>query len=199
MLLATLAEYYGGGNRLNIGLMNREGKMRLFVAFNISAEVQRQIMVHQPPADEHIRPIDPGLMHVTLKFIGEANPAQIHGALQGLVNNRFESRLQSTGCFRLSGHRKILWLGVTGSEGLTNLHEAIDCALQPIGVDVETREYRSHLTLARCKGASAESIQFFLEANVCSRFFTVNEFILFSSEFIDGTLHYRQLNKYYLF
>ncbi len=172
--------------------------MRLFVAFNISAEVQRDIMVHQPAKGEHIRPIDPALMHVTLKFIGEANPAQIHGALQSLVHKCFESRLQSTGSFSLSGHRKILWLGVTGSEGLTNLHEAIDCALQAVGVRAEARDYRPHLTLARCKGASAASIQPFLEASVCSLSFTVNEFFLFSSEVIDGILYYRQLHNYRL-
>jgi len=172
--------------------------MRLFVAFKIPQAVQREAMAHQPQADEHIRSIDPGLMHVTLKFIGEANATEIHGALQGRVNKSFESRLQGAGCFHLSGQRKKLWLGVTGSEGLTNLHGAIDCALQPIGVDVETREYRPHLTLARCKGASAESIQPFLQAKVCSRSFTVNEFYLFSSEVMDGILHYRQLHRYHL-
>ncbi len=172
--------------------------MRLFVAFKIPHAVQREAMAHQPQADEHIRPIDPRLMHVTLKFIGEANATKIHGGLQGLVIKSFESRLQGTGCFRLSGQRKILWLGVTGSEGLTRLHEAIDCALQAVGVSLEAREYRPHLTLARCKGAGAESIQPFLQANVCSRSFTVNEFYLFSSEVMDGILHYRQLHRYHL-
>ncbi len=170
--------------------------MRLFVAFNIPQALRREVKAYQPAEGAHVKPIDSRLMHVTLKFIGQANPSDIHAVLQGLVNNRFESRLQHTGCFNLSGHRKILWLGVTGSEGLTNLHEAIDVALQPIGVKSEARDYRPHLTLARCKGASAADIQPFLEVNVCSQPFTVNEFFLFSSEVLEGVLHYRQLHNY---
>lgn len=91
----------------------------------------------------------PSNFHITTKFIGsweEQRLAEVNAALRSLRGREpFSVRLAGINFFPHS-----LWAGVEGA-GLASLAAATEEALSRIGVEVETRAYSPHLTLARIK------------------------------------------------
>lgn len=86
-------------------------------------------------------------LHLTLLFLGdqpadrvkdiEAAAAGIHGKTCTLALDRF-------GWFPRAG---VVWLGGKAPEPLTELAEELRAALQPLGLQFDTRPFRPHVTL----------------------------------------------------
>ena len=171
--------------------------MRLFVAFNIPANLAREAMACQPSAEENIRLSPMANLHVTLHFLGDANAALVHRALQTIQLDSFVACLNGTGQFSLSGNKKILWLGIDPSDALLSLHDAINKSLLDAGLGLSKQQYQPHLTLARCKsGYSEQSVNHFLNKEFEPSKFKVNGFSLFNSEVCEGTQVYTCLHSY---
>src|ERR1700681_3398212 len=99
------------------------------------------------------RPTAPGLLHLTLAFLGDQPSARIE-ALQrlagGIRANAFTLALDELGAFPRSG---IAWLGASAPRpGLSVLHGELAAALRTQGFPVDKRPYAPHLTLARRSG-----------------------------------------------
>ncbi len=109
-----------------------------------------------PPAVEHLRAVLPSWpsaherWHVTLAFLGEvADPAALLPGLAAACAGRvpLELRLAGSGAFGRGGP---VWVGVGGDgAGLTDLAGAVAQACRRLGVEVESRSYRPHLTVGR--------------------------------------------------
>ncbi|MEH6346982.1 MAG: RNA 2',3'-cyclic phosphodiesterase [Bermanella sp.] len=173
--------------------------MRLFIAFTLPADLIQQAMAYQPNADENIRLSSMANLHVTLHFLGDADPALVHTALQEIKMDSFEACLSGTGQFSLPGANKILWLGIEPCAALLKLHDAIAHLLTGEGIHLSKHQYQPHLTLARCQsGYSAQKINNFLDNNFKPCWFDVNQFSLFKSEVHDGKQVYTSLQSYML-
>ena len=130
--------------------------MRLFIGITPTGEA----LAHAAGAVDRISSTTPDMRwvsrerwHVTLAFLGEVDsdrvPALIarldavagsHGPLQGL-------RLAGAGTFR-----GVLWLGVKPTERHSpadRLARAVQREMRAVGIHVERRPWRAHLTLAR--------------------------------------------------
>ncbi|HYO81245.1 MAG TPA: RNA 2',3'-cyclic phosphodiesterase [Bryobacteraceae bacterium] len=103
----------------------------------------------------HVSWTRPYNLHVTLKFIGEwpePRLAELTSALQSVRGGgRLRIRLAGIGWLPNPHSPRILFSGVEGGEQLSLLARDTDAALVPLGVPVEKREYRPHLTLARIR------------------------------------------------
>src|SRR5438876_11611671 len=79
--------------------------------------------------------VDPGNLHLTLRFIGEVTEdvaADIDEALARVQARRFSLRLAGTGVF--GGNRpRALWVGVEREPDLVVLHGKIELALTRMG------------------------------------------------------------------
>lgn len=136
--------------------MNAEASLRLFLGLWPSAEVLEQL-VEQADAwtwPAPARRVAPQELHITLHFLGSI-PA---GALPSL---RAGLRAEWEGCV-LVLDRCAVWSGgvavLEASElpaPLERLHAALGEDLQELGVAVEGRRWRPHVTLAR-KAQGAE-------------------------------------------
>ena len=92
-------------------------------------------------------------MHVTLKFIGETDPANldpIRAALATVHSPRpVDMNFRGLGFFPHERQPRVLWCGVEASPNLPPLAASIADALVPIGFPHEERKFTPHLTLAR--------------------------------------------------
>src|SRR5712692_2277685 len=111
--------------------------------------------------------VDPGNLHLTLRFIGEIGEdlaADIDAALARLKARRFILQLAGTGVF--GGNRpQALWVGVERDPGLVQLHDKIELALIRVGLMPEPRRYAPHVTLARLRDPVLDQLGQFLAAH----------------------------------
>jgi len=126
-------------------------------------------------------------IHLTLRFIGDADDAQteaIKTALWTVKAASFEMRLESVGQFPPKGKPRVLWVGVTAPPALTGLHQRITTALAALGLPAEDYPFAPHITLARLKTPPApEATRPFFARHAAFNTdpFPVESFVLYSS------------------
>ena len=119
--------------------------MRTFVAVRPPARALDDLRAVLPAW-----PSAPERWHLTLAFLGEvADPAALAPALAAVCATHapLDLRLAGSGTFGRGGP---VWVGVGGDRaGLTGLAAAVAEACRGLGVEVERRPYRPHLTVGR--------------------------------------------------
>jgi 2'-5' RNA ligase len=130
--------------------------VRLFVALDLPENVRKALgelttrLESEFPKTRWVRPEG---MHITIKFIGETNPAKldsIHTALGTIHSSEpAEMNLRGVGFFPNERRPRVAWCGVEASRNLAQLAADASQALESLGVPTESREYVPHLTLAR--------------------------------------------------
>jgi 2'-5' RNA ligase len=110
--------------------------------------------------------VDPGNLHLTLRFIGEVGEdraADIAEALQRVRARPFDLQLAGAGVF---GDRpRALWVGVERSAELVALRDRIEHALVRAGLPPEPRKFSPHVTLARLRSPVLDRLTEFLAAH----------------------------------
>ena len=111
--------------------------------------------------------VDPGNLHLTLRFIGEIGEdvaADIDEALSRLRARRFTLQIAGTGVFGGEKPRN-LWAGVERSPELVGLRDKVEQALIRIGLAPEPRKFSPHVTLARLREPPLVKLHEFLVAH----------------------------------
>ena len=108
--------------------------------------------------------VDPGNLHLTLRFIGEIDEglaADVDEALARLKARKFALQLAGIGVF--GGSRPhALWVGVEKSPELVALRDKIEQALVRAGLEPEGRRFAPHITLARLRDPVLDQLGQFL-------------------------------------
>lgn len=97
-----------------------------------------------------LRPVSPSLVHITLKFLGDVDEAQlpqITSALDKLDCLSFDSHISGVNAFPGMKNPRVVWLGADGDYSC--LYSQIESLLSGIGFKKETRKFTSHATIAR--------------------------------------------------
>lgn len=127
--------------------------IRTFIAVEFDPAFREQIAEIQARfADLNLKLVDPELIHITLKFLGdveEASVPEILAALDSLVCEPFEARVEGLGAFPKPGNPRVLWLGGVGN--FEALHTQVERLLEPLGFEKDRRKFAPHATLARIK------------------------------------------------
>jgi len=130
--------------------------MRLFVALDLPEDVRRglhDLMGSLKKACPNARWVHPESMHITLKFIGHVPDEKREAIEQALLRivaaEPVDIAFRGLGFFPNERRPKVLWCGVQASPNLAALAADIENALEPAGVERESRAYVPHLTLAR--------------------------------------------------
>ena len=140
--------------------------IRAFVAFKINPETVENIAAARAQLKRHlpgVRWVAKENIHVTLKFLGEIDEAQIAPitrALEGAIRPfpRLTINAKGLGVFPDEKRPRILWVGLQGSR-LSALAPAVEKALEPVGFLSEKRGFAPHLTIGRWRqfqGSKAE-------------------------------------------
>ena len=136
--------------------------MRTFIAIEISAEIRAtlaQAQSHLKYSGADVKWVEPGNIHLTLKFLGEINEekcAKITAALDSIAKTiaPFEISLKDIGAFPKIDFPRVIWVGLDkGTRESIELAGKIDEALSKIGFAKETRPFAAHLTIGRVRSA----------------------------------------------
>jgi 2'-5' RNA ligase len=159
--------------------------MRLFVALPLPDDLRARLagMAGGVP---NARWVAPENLHLTLRFIGEADGAQardVDAALTRISVPAFSLSLAGVDHFGAGEKVRSLWAGVDESAELSRLHGKIEHALQQAGLPPEGRKFKAHVTLARFKRNPGAKLYTFLAHHALFRGtpFAVREFVLYSS------------------
>jgi 2'-5' RNA ligase len=132
--------------------------VRLFVALDLPEAVRRalaELIANLAPKSSGARWVKAENLHVTLKFIGHVDGDKLRPIQDALAALRSAEpvnlEFHGIGFFPNEYHPRVVWCGVQASPNLSALAADIDRALEPLGVEPETRPYTPHLTLARFK------------------------------------------------
>jgi RNA 2',3'-cyclic 3'-phosphodiesterase len=95
-------------------------------------------------------------LHLTVKFLGyrpEETIGETEAALRAAVSGfrAFAVTVTDFGAFPSPKRARILWLGVSPDPKLQRLYEEIDRALERLGLELEKRAFKPHITVARIK------------------------------------------------
>lgn len=132
--------------------------MRLFLAINPPEPVRERIAAGTEALRgvEGIRWVPPDQVHLTLKFIGEADGDSERAIAEALAwaavaHGPFEARLGAPGAFPNLRRPRVVWIGLDQSPELAALQGDLEDALADLGIEREERPFRPHLTLGRAR------------------------------------------------
>ena len=132
--------------------------MRVFTGIQLAAGPREKLLRELKPfhkAGTPIRWTEERNIHLTLKFIGEAEPAlaQRIGAALGDAPRPapFRLRLRGFGKFPGGDELHVLWAGVEESAELNALFAGMEEELAALGIAREARPFHPHVTLGRNK------------------------------------------------
>src|SRR5665648_79552 len=127
--------------------------IRAFVAVDIPVEFAGAIVeIQEKFAPYNLKFVKPGIMHITLKFLGgidERAIDKICKALSTISCESFDAEIKGVGVFPKPDHITVIWLGMEGN--FDALSREVDDVLKPLGFGMEKRRFTAHATLARVK------------------------------------------------
>ena len=131
--------------------------MRLFTAIDIPSDVKAALAALidrlRPLAKLHWIPVEK--LHITTKFMGEWPETRLDELTRALSAVRssgpVEIAIRRIGWLPNPRSARMLYAGVEASEALTALAAATEQAAAGVGVAVEDRIFRPHVTLARTR------------------------------------------------
>ena len=122
--------------------------MRLFAAIQLSDEMKGSItgtMHEMKKAGVKGNYIPMQNLHLTLAFIGETKETpKIREALQNIQIKPFRLSMSELGNFG-----DILWIGVKGTQGLSQATKSVRDALDAAGIEYDRKKFEPHITIIR--------------------------------------------------
>ncbi len=171
--------------------------MRLFVGLAVDEAVKEtleRLTLRLRAKDDGLRWSTPEQWHVTLAFLGEVDDearARLVRELREVRQPALKLRMERLGVFERTG---ILHAEIEVSAELLRLYEVIAAAVRRAGLEVETRPYRAHITLARSRnrdgGKTIARLRHSAEKQRLSVRWEDAEFLLYESQLSPGGSKY---------
>lgn len=130
--------------------------------------------------------VAPEQMHLTLRFIGDADSTvfrDVREALSEVRSESFAMLLDGIGIFPPRGNPRVVWAGIRKNDRLVQLRNRIESVLVRAGLDPEGRKYSPHITLARLRDTPVSKVGGYIArySMYMSEEIQVREFHLYSS------------------
>jgi 2'-5' RNA ligase len=141
-------------------------------------------------------------IHLTLRFLGDVDPARAEALAGALGSVRVESFIlpvEGVGAFPPRGPAQVIWAGVgSGHPHLFQLRQRADDAVLAAGVNLDVRHFLPHVTLGRCgKGGAPAALSWLhRHAGFSAAPFRVREFDLCSSRLTPAGAEHALVRRY---
>ena len=154
---------------------------RAFISADVPGEGRIEEIVYSlKVADPTLKTVDPSIMHVTLKFLGDIPEAKVGSicdimreATKGIVP--FDLGLKGMGAFPNKNRPRVIWVGLENVQPLVTMAHLLDEDLSSLGFERERRGFSPHLTLARARTErSVPAVREVIEDNSHSHLGTVH-------------------------
>lgn len=133
--------------------------LRLFVAIKIDPQEQflnTYGFLKQALDFNIIKWVEPGNIHLTLKFIGDTVPDEVPlitqalaGAVEGI--RPFSMQIANTGVFGSNYNPKVIWFGINPNPMLQRLAQSVSSKLETVGILGDRQNFVPHLTIGRIR------------------------------------------------
>jgi len=136
--------------------------IRSFIALEFSDEARAEFARVEEllkKADANVKWVDPGSMHLTLKFLGNVPEEQIpsiSGRLEKIASETapFDVLLEDMGVFPKWDYVRVLWIGIGEGGGcVKDLAERVEEAMLQEGFSKEKRSFSPHVTIGRARSS----------------------------------------------
>jgi 2'-5' RNA ligase len=130
--------------------------VRTFVAIDLTDEIRDEIRAAQQEIRQcraRLTLVDPGIIHITVKFLGEVDEGRIPSvsrALQEIKSEPFNIGVTGIGVNN-PGRPRVVWANIRDHGECAALSGRVESALATLGFDREKRKYTPHATIARVR------------------------------------------------
>jgi RNA 2',3'-cyclic 3'-phosphodiesterase len=148
---------------------------RLFVALELLPELRQALSRIQDKLkryDLDVKWVNPDNIHLTIRFLGEINEAQMPGISQLLKDTlaqypMTEISLEELGAFPVLNNPRVIWIGCKEKgNSLVKAYEALEKGFQAMGLSKDDHAFSPHLTLGRVKSRkNIEQFKSYCEQN----------------------------------
>jgi 2'-5' RNA ligase len=138
-----------------------DAKLRAFIAIELDAALRRATVaairsLRESPGGDRFRWARPETLHVTLRFLGDIEPARVPALGQALRAEAagvapFALELGALGAFPSLRRPRAVFFHIGPEAPLAALAAAVERAVVAAGFSPETRPFRPHLTLGRAR------------------------------------------------
>ncbi len=168
--------------------------IRSFLAIALPETIHRRIEEVQgdlKSSHADVRWVNPGKIHLTLKFFGNIDEAAIESIVKAVEESvravsPFSLKVRGIGAFPNWRNPRVVWMGlIDGGDILIPFQKQVEMELQKIGFEPEERAFRPHLTLGRVNSARGkEALIQTMEEHREQEFgeFEVSRVVLFKSD-----------------
>jgi len=130
--------------------------VRTFVAIDLPEDIRERARESQEilrRSSGRLAIVDPANLHLTVKFLGEIDPARVGPVAEALRAVRADPFSLTVGHAVCNPPRRprVIWCDVTDGGESAALARQVDDLVAPLGFPRETRLFRPHVTLARVK------------------------------------------------
>ena len=130
--------------------------VRTFVALELSGEIREQLKEAQQVlrgCSARLTFVDPALIHITAKFLGEVDEKRLVEVQDALKNIAFTPFPVTAGVVTVNNPRRphTVWCTIDDGGKGVQLLNLIEAALAPLGFAPEERRFTPHATVARVK------------------------------------------------
>jgi RNA 2',3'-cyclic 3'-phosphodiesterase len=132
---------------------------RTFIAVKIDRDEKLEKAVQsirEELKNEQVKWVDLNQIHVTLSFLGDTSEGSIRDVSEMLIAglNDFgmvELSIRGIGVFKSLADPRVIWAGISDSEGLSRLSQRINTGLNDLGILTEERPFNPHITIGRIR------------------------------------------------
>ena len=180
--------------------------MRIFLAVDLNESVRSGIAAIQGSLARDglrgIRWVNPGGVHLTLRFCGEVSPGTADGIARalapGVPSPPFCVGIGGLGTFPPRGSPRVLFVAVSGAAPLAEVAAWVEGRVVSAGLPREPRPFHPHLTLGRFRPGSRPLDRNLLEVS-CARdlgSLPVDRVVMFQSHLEPAGARYEALQSF---
>ena len=130
--------------------------VRAFIALDLSPEIREEIGKIQADLRQcraKLTLVNPDIIHITMKFLGEVDEKDIPAIIRALEDVRSEPFTIGVSGVGVNnpGSPRVVWARIDPVEACKALNDRIETALEPLGFAREKRPYTPHATIARVR------------------------------------------------
>ncbi|MBW6517287.1 MAG: RNA 2',3'-cyclic phosphodiesterase [ANME-2 cluster archaeon] len=127
--------------------------IRTFIAVELPHDMTEAIRTIQQEMDfKGLKLVEPDLVHLTMKFLGDIPESQVEPisqALAGIDCPPFPAMIAGVGVFPKPAYMKVIWLGARGE--FEHLHGEVERTLKEFRFKKDRGKFTAHATLARVR------------------------------------------------
>jgi 2'-5' RNA ligase len=136
--------------------------IRTFIAVNLDPAIRARIGEAEGDFKiKGVKLVDPELIHITLKFLGNVEEGRIDAIADALGKVKvapFTANVRGIGGFPNARSPRVIWIGAEPGEKFVEMNKQVEDRLADIGFEREGR-FNAHVTIGRVKFPDPEQKQ----------------------------------------